>query len=117
MPVQPKFIAQVILFNLEREDIKILMQISFNYKRQLYFEGYDSGRSVEEAWGDSDYEYTYTIEPEEVSKFYPLFNLDIGDKRGFLQEIKKRFGVNEAYSLLGEFMRQNDIKFQSFTWT
>lgn len=108
---------KVTLFYLERPDIKISMQIYFNEKDQLYFDGHDIGKSVEEIWGDSDYEYIYTIEPEEVNKFYNLFSIRDGDKSTLLQEIKNRFSVNKAYSLFGEFMRENNVKFSSFTWT
>lgn len=92
------------------------MEIYFTEKNQLYFDGYDIGEFVEKTWGDSDYEYTYTIEPEEVNKFYPIFNLETGDKSGLLQSLKDRFSVNEAYSLFGDFMKANDIKYESFTW-
>ncbi|MCX6170295.1 MAG: hypothetical protein NTX65_13190 [Ignavibacteriales bacterium] len=108
---------KITLFYLERPDIKISIQIYFNEKDQLYFDGYDIGKSVEEIMGDSDYEYIYTIEPEEVNKFYQIFNLKTGDKSGLLQAIKKGFSVNKAYSLFGEFMRENNIKFSSFNWT
>ncbi len=37
---------------------------------QLVFDGYDIGKTVEDAWGDSDYEYSYTIEPAEVEMLY-----------------------------------------------
>jgi hypothetical protein len=66
---------KVTLFYLERPDIKISMEIYFNDKDQLFFDGYDIGKSVEEVWGDSDYEYTYTIEPEEVYIFRPFWTL------------------------------------------
>jgi hypothetical protein len=108
---------KVTLFYLERPNIKISIQIYFNEKDQLYFDGYDIGKAVEEVWGDSDYEYTYTIEPEEVHKFYQLFSIPDGDKSALLQEIKNRFSVNEAYSLFGEFMRVNNIKFSRFSYT
>ncbi len=108
---------KVTLFYLERPDIKLSMQIYFNEKDQLYFDGHDIGKSVEEIWGDSDYEYIYTIEPEEVNKFYKLFSIKDGDKSNLLQEIKNRFSVNKAYSLFGEFMREHNIKFSSFTWS
>ena len=108
---------KITLFKLERPDIKISMEIYFNEINQLYFDGYDIGELVERIWGDSDYEYTYTIEPEEVNKFYPLFNLRNGDKSGLLQSLKDRFSVNEAYSLLGNFMNVHDIKYDSFIWT
>lgn len=107
---------KVTLFNLKRPDIKISMQIYFNEKDQLYFDGYDIGKTVEEAWGDSDYEYTYTIEPEEVNKFYQIFNLRVGDKSGLLHAIKNRFSVNEAFTLFGDFMKEHSIKYDSSTW-
>jgi len=84
---------KVTLFLLENSNIKISMQIYFNEKDQFCFDGFDTGKFVEEAWGNSDYEYSYTIESEEVNKFYPVFNLSDGDKSGLLQAIKKDFSV------------------------
>ncbi len=101
---------------MERPDIKISMQIYFTEKGQLYFDGHDIGKAVENALGDSDYEYLYSIEPEEVHKFYQLFNVPDEDKSALLQEIKNRFNVNKAYSLFGEFMRVNNIIFSRFTY-
>ena len=106
---------KVTLFYLENSNIKISIQIYFNEKEQLYFDGYDTGKFVEETFGDSDYEYIYTIEPEEVNKFYPVFNLQEGDKSGLLQAIKKEFSVNKAYSLFVEFMLSHNIKHERFT--
>lgn len=106
-----------MLFYLERPDIKISMQIYFTEKGQLYFDGYDIGKTVDDLWGDSDYEYVYTIEPGEVNKFYQLFNIQNGDKSVLLREIKNRFSVNEAYTLFGEFMRVNNISFSRFSYT
>ena len=108
---------KVILFYLERPDIKISMKIYFNDKGRLYFDGYDCGKRVDDIWGDSDYEYTYTIEPDEVQKFYQLFELQDGDKSALLQEIKMRFSENKAYSLFGEFMKANNIVFSRFSYT
>jgi len=107
---------KVNLFYLENSNIKISMQIYFNEKDQLYFDGYDTGKFPEEAFGNSDYEYSYTIEPEEVKKFYQIFNLKDEDKSGLLQSIKKEFSVNKAYSLFGEFMLVHNIKHERFIW-
>ena len=107
----------ISLFYLERPDIKISMDLYFTEKDQLFFDGYDIGKAVEQAWGDSDYEYTYTIEPGEVNKFYTLFNIAIGDRQALLQAFKERFSDNRAYSLLGEFMKANNIKYDGYTWT
>ena len=107
----------MILFYLERPGIIISMEIYFTDKGQLFFEGYDVGKTVEEVWGDSDYEYSYTIEPDEVNKFYEIFGLELGDKSGLLLEFKNRFSVNNAYSLFGDFMNTHNIKCKAFTWS
>ncbi len=104
------------LYHLELPDIKRSIQIYFNEKKQLTLDGYDIGSVVEEIFGDSDYEYIHTIEPEEVKKFYPIFNLQMEDQAGLLAAIKKDFSVHNAYTLFGEFMKTHDIKYSSFTW-
>jgi hypothetical protein len=110
-------VEKIILYREERPDIKIYMEMFFNEKGQLIFEGQDIGRTVEDWWGDSDYEYSYTIEPVEVEKLYALLGVASSDKRSFLEEIKKRFGGNKAYSKFGDFMREYNIDFKAFTWT
>lgn len=104
------------MYEEERPDIKISMELYFKDTGQLIFEGYDIGQRVQEIWGESDYEYYYTIEPAEVEKLYPILSVGSPDKSGLLLAIKKRFGGNEAYSLFGNFMRENNILFSSFTW-
>jgi len=110
-------LEKVTLFHLEKPDIKISMELYFNDNDQLYFDGYDIGKSVEAAWGDTDYEYSYTIESEEVDKFYQIFNLEQGDKSGLLLSLKHRFSSDKAYSLLGDFMNANHIIYSSFSWS
>ncbi|MDX2071257.1 MAG: hypothetical protein SFV55_22700 [Haliscomenobacter sp.] len=104
------------LYYQESPDIKISIQIYFNEKKQLYLDGYDIGSAVKERLGDSDYEYIHTIEPEEVKKIYPIFNVPMDDQAGLLAAIKKEFSVPNAYTLFGEFMKTHDIKYSSFTW-
>lgn len=104
------------LYHLELPDIKISIQIYFNEKNQLTLDGYDIGSAVEERLGDSDYEYTHTIEQDEVKKFYPIFNVQMEDQAGLLAAIKKDFSASNAYTLFGEFMKTHDIKYTSFTW-
>ena len=104
------------MFHVERPEIDILIQISFNEENQLYFEGHDVGKTVGELLGDSDYEYYYTVEPDEVRKIYELWGIPHGAKSVLLNEIKNRFAGNEAYSKFGQFMEQNNIKHERFTW-
>lgn len=107
---------KVTLYRSESPDIKISMELYFTEKGQLYFDGYDIGKTVEEYWGDSDYEYIYTIEPEEVLKLYAIFGISEGDQSGLLMAIKDHYGGNDAYSRFGEFLSANDIKYAGFTW-
>lgn len=108
--------GKTTLYYQESPGIKISIQIYFNEKNQLTLDGYDIGSAVEESLGDSDYEYIHTIEPEEVKKIYPIFNVQHGDRAGLLAAIKKDFSVSNAYTLFGEFMKTHDIKYSSFTW-
>ena len=107
---------KVTLFRLESPDITKSILIYFNVKGQLFFDGYDIGKGVERFWGESDFEYDYTIESDEVEKLYPLFNLQVGDKPGLLKAIKDRFGVDEAYSLFGRFMEEHKIRHGRFEY-
>jgi len=107
---------KVVLYFEERPDINISMEIYFTEKEKLLFDGYDSGKLVKEIRGDYDYEYTYTIEPDEVNKLYHVFGLKEGDKPALLQEIKNCFSTSKAYSLFGDFLKLHSIRFEQFTW-
>ena len=96
--------------------IKISMELYFNGKGQLIFDGYDIGKGVEEAWGDFDYEYSYTIDPLNVEKLYSVLEILKGDRPKLLLELKKRFGNNTGYSDFGKFMTENNIEYKQFTW-
>jgi len=106
---------KVILYREERPDIKIYMEMYFNEKGQLLFDGQDIGKAVDDWWGNSDYEYTYTIEPVEVEKLYALLGIANSDKHSLLLEIKKRFKGNNTYSKFGDFMKENNIDFTAST--
>lgn len=80
-------------------------------------DGYDIGKLVEEVWGDSDYEYSTTIHPEEVKKLYPLFGVEEGDKVRLLATIQERFHKNTCFREFSEFLIKNNIKSERFFWT
>lgn len=107
---------EVTLFEFETSDIYILMKMYFNDQGQLIFEGLDCGETVKRAWGDFDYEYQYTIEPDQAARLYALFGVDSQDKHALLEAIRQQFSFNEAYSKFGEFLQQNDIKFSASSW-
>jgi hypothetical protein len=108
---------KITLYKYKDEKIKISMELYFNENDQLIFDGYDIGEKVKEFWGDSDYEYTYTIELKEVKKLFGILKVNSNDKRALLIEIKNRFDGNDAYSKFGEFMDEHNINYKAFTWT
>lgn len=107
---------KITLYAFDSPDISITMQLYFNAKNQLIFEGFDIGENVEKITGDSSYEYFYTIEFEEAKKIAAHLGIDISDRDTLLQTIKTQFGGNDAYSRFGEFMQQNAIHFERFVW-
>lgn len=92
------------------------MEIYFTEKGQLFFDGYDIGKTVKKIWGDSDYEYTYTIEPGQVPVLCNILGIQPGDQVALLLEIKNRFAGNKAYSMFGDFLKTHNIQHQRFTW-
>lgn len=107
---------EVTLYEFETPDIYILMKVYFNDKGQLIFEGLDCGETVKRAWGDFDYEYQYTIEPDQAERLSAVMGVDPRDRQALLGAIQQRFSFNEAYSKFGEFLRQNNIQFSAFSW-
>ncbi len=105
----------ITLYHLKREDIKIDIVARFE-DDDLIIDGYDIGKTVEGAWGDSDYEYVMTIPAESVRLLYGLLGAKVGDRRSLLKALAKRFHGNECFSAIGDFLDQNSIKHKTFTW-
>jgi hypothetical protein len=107
---------KIILFHFRTAAIEITIEARFEGEN-LVIEGYDIGKTVEEAWGDSDYEYSLTIQPQEVEKLYPLLDVELFDKQGLLYAIEARFNTNTCYSEFRSFLDKNNIKAVGFSWT
>jgi hypothetical protein len=105
----------ITLYHLEREDIKINIVARFD-EDKLIIDGYDIGKTVEEAWGDSDYEYVMTIPARSLPPLYRLLNVKIDDRKGLLKALAKRFHGNACFSAIGDFLDKNSIEYDSFTW-
>jgi hypothetical protein len=107
----------VLLFSLTNDTIKVTVEAYFNVTGSLVIDGYDIGKKVEEYWGDSDYEYSSTVAPDEVKKLYALFQLKDGEQQELLLAIQARFNTNTCYSELQNFLDVNKIKYEGFSWT
>jgi len=106
----------VLLFHFESDFIKVTIEAYFNGE-SLVVEGYDIGKRVEEAWGDSDYEYSVTVHPPEVEKLYPLMGVENGDKEKLLLAIAQKFNTNTCFSEFRDFLDKNGVKSEGFSWT
>ena len=105
----------ITLYHVEREDIKVDIVARFD-EDKLIIDGYDIGKTVEEFWGDSDYEYVMTIPATSLPPLYGLLNVQVGDRKRLLSALAKRFHGNGCFSAIGSFLDQNSIDYESFTW-
>ena len=105
----------ITLYHLEREDIKINIVARFE-KDKLIIDGYDIGKTVKEAWGDSDYEYVMTIPASSLPPLYRLLGVEVGDRKALLASLAKRFHGNKCFSAIGDFLDKNSIEHETFTW-
>ena len=109
--------CKVSLYCFQNPDICIDIDTYFLEDGSLTVQGYDIGKTVNDAWGDSDYEYSVTIYPDEVYKLYALFKIENNDRLGLLNAIKERFHDNHCFSKFGDFLVQNNLKASGFSWT
>ena len=107
---------RVTLYQFKTQDISVIIEAYFDNEK-LVIEGYDIGKAVKDWWGDSDYEYSTTIYPEEVGKLYSLMKVAEGDKKGLLRAIASNFNTNSCYIEFREFLEKNGIKSEAFSWT
>ena len=108
--------CSITLYHFKRKDIKIDIVARFD-KGNLIIDGYDIGKTVQEAWGDSDYEYVMTILQRSLPLLYRLLGVEEGDRKMLLKALAKRFHGNNCFSALGDFPDKNNIEHETFTWT
>ena len=108
--------GRVLLFSLRTENINVTVEAYFDDSENLIIDGYDIGKTVEEYWGDSDYEYTTTVPKDEVKKLYDLFNLPHGSKKELLAILQSNYNTNTCYSEIQNLLGQHGIKCEGFSW-
>lgn len=105
----------VTLFHHRNEAIKITVEAGFDGEA-LCIEGYDIGQRVDEYWGDSDYEYTTTVKPEDVPRIYESLEVSIENKDALLSAIASRFHSNTCYSEIQQWLDDHKIPYEGFSW-
>jgi hypothetical protein len=106
----------VTLFALKRDDIKINIEARFEHET-LIIDGYDIGKTVENYWGDSDYEYTLTIPPESVLKLCDILVIAQGDKQVLLNTLAARYCTNTCFSDIRKLLDDHKIPCEGFSWS
>jgi hypothetical protein len=106
---------RIILYQYQTSDISVRIEAYFKDEKFI-IEGYDVGKSVDEWFGDSDYEYSTTVTGEELEKLYLLFHVSKDDKEGFLKAVAAEFNGNSCYSRFRKLLDENDIKYDSFSF-
>jgi hypothetical protein len=106
---------EVLLYHFAGDDIKVTVEAKFQGE-SLIIDGYDIGKRVEEYWGDSDYEYTTTIQEAGVMLLYDLLNVKRGEKTALLNELSKRYNTNSCYSEIQKLLDDNKIPYEGFSW-
>lgn len=105
----------ITLYHLERDDIKIDIVARFE-EENLVIDGYDIGKTVEEAWGDSDYEYMITIPASSLPLLYRVLEVEVGDRKALLKVLAKRFHGNFCFSAIGDFLDEKNIEHNTSRW-
>ena len=108
--------AIVTLYKFKGDGISVSITAGFE-NGDLIVEGYDIGKVVEECWGDSDYEYSITVEKENVVLLTRALGIHTQNEREILQAIAGRFNGNKCFSELGDFLSENNIEYKGFSWT
>jgi len=114
--VHKRTMNKITLYQFESPSINIYIEAYFD-DGKLVIEGQDIGKTVEEAWADSDYEYSVTVPSDEVLKLYSLFQVEEGDEAALLKAIAEKYNTNTCYSEFRDFLEKNGIKHEGFTWT
>lgn len=103
------------LFKLDSKAIRVTINLGFDGE-DLKLDGYDIGKTVEEMWGDSDYEYTITVDSGNLDKLYDINKVEIGNKKKLISKLSKFLSVNEAYSKFHDYLMENKIEFTAFSY-
>ena len=103
------------LFKLDSKAIRVTINLGFD-GGDLKLDGYDIGKIVGEMWGDSDYEYSITVESENLNKLYELNKVEIGNKKKLISTLSKFLSINEAYTVFHDYLKENEIEFTSYTY-
>lgn len=106
----------VVLFSLTTEHIKVIVEAYFDAANNLVIEGYDIGKTVKEYWGDSDYEYSTTVRPDQVKKLCTALNIPPDSPDDLLAYLQFHYHANDCYSKIQDLLTKLNVSYEGFSW-
>jgi hypothetical protein len=108
--------VSVLLFSLHNETIRITIEADFNSAGDLVVEGYDVGKTVEEYWGSSDYEYSFTVPSHELANMYQAAQIPPEPEK-LLAYLQQHFNTNTCFSDLRNWLDKHNVYHEGFSWS
>lgn len=106
----------VVLYAFRSPEIKISIEACFKENGDLVIDGFDIGKTVENYFGDSDYEYILTVPAVEIEKLFPLLGSGLNDKTVLLSQMQTKFNTNTCFSDIQKFLTDHGVQHSTFTW-
>lgn len=105
----------VILCNYKDPTISIYVTATVS-DGQIEIKGQDIGKTVEKHFGDSDYEYFYSLSIEETSKLYRLLKTDLISDDCLIDLVSLKFSGVNGCKVFREFCERHDLIYSVFTY-
>jgi hypothetical protein len=103
--------SRVVLASIDNDRVKSTLWAYFNAAGDLVLEGYDSGKLVEEVWGDDDYEYFLSVGRAEIPRLAEKLSRHFGLPSPDLEEERRAFVLGGVKKLFTE--GASDLHFTS----
>ncbi|MEI6580153.1 MAG: HIRAN domain-containing protein, partial [Eubacteriales bacterium] len=107
--------SRVILYESKDSDNQVIVE-AYMAEGALHIDGHDLGKSVEDFWGEDEYEYDYSLSKEETEKLYELLKRELKSDKNLLELVAINFNGNECDVNFCEFCESNSIAVEFFSW-
>lgn len=104
----------VTLYQEKVAQLKCIVTAIIEENGVFLVEGYDNGELVQKAWGDYDSEYSLKLSVSAVEKLKK--QLKVHQDEDLLQQIQQQFGGATAFSQFKNFLDQQEIAYDYFSW-
>lgn len=114
-PVKVDNLEEVELCNYLDSNVEIHVRAYFK-DGELNLKGHDLGKSVENSWDTSSYEYFYSLSSEDTKKVHGLLMEDLNTDKGLLEIMKIRFSGIDGCKEFREYCEKYSINCNFFSY-